>query len=77
MITGHSPGWTTTTTLPTMAGGTIMRDLFDFAEPRGLLGRVAERLVLTRYLGRFLEARNQAIKAAAECDAWRRFVPAV
>jgi ligand-binding SRPBCC domain-containing protein len=57
-------------------GGTIMRDLFDFAAPLGLLGQVAERLVLTRYLGRFLRARNQAIKAAAESDAWRRFVPA-
>jgi ligand-binding SRPBCC domain-containing protein len=56
-------------------GGTIMRDVFDFAAPLGPLGRAAERVVLTRYLRAFLEARNQAIKAAAESEAWRRFVP--
>jgi ligand-binding SRPBCC domain-containing protein len=56
-------------------GGTVMRDVFDFAAPLGLLGRVAERLVLTRYLCRFLEARNREIKVIAESDAWRRFVP--
>src|SRR5215510_9546430 len=41
-------------------GGTVMRDVFDFAAPFGLLGRVAGRLVLTEYLRRFLEARNRA-----------------
>jgi ligand-binding SRPBCC domain-containing protein len=56
-------------------GGTVMRDVFDFAAPLGPLGRAAERLILTRYLARFLEARNREIKAMAESDAWRRFVP--
>jgi ligand-binding SRPBCC domain-containing protein len=55
-------------------GGTIMRDVFEFAAPCGVLGLVAERLVLTRYLRRFLTARNRAIKAAAESDAWKDFV---
>ncbi len=57
-------------------GGTVMRDLFDFAAPFGVLGWVAEGLILTRYLRRFLEARNREIKVVAESDAWRRFVPA-
>jgi hypothetical protein len=52
-----------------------MRDVFDFAAPFGPLGRAAERVVLTRYLRAFLEARNRVIKTAAESDAWRRFVP--
>src|SRR6266436_6455565 len=56
-------------------GGTVMRDLFDFAAPFGVLGWVAERLILTRYLRRFLEARNREIKVVAESDAWRQFVP--
>lgn len=56
-------------------GATIMRDVFDFTAPLGLLGRVAERLVLTWYLRRFLEARNREIKTIAESDAWRRFIP--
>ncbi len=55
-------------------GGTIMRDVFEFAAPCGVLGLVAERLVLNRYLRRFLTARNRAIKAAAESDAWKDFV---
>ncbi len=55
-------------------GGTVMRDLFDFAAPFGVLGWVAERLILTRYLRRFLEARNREIKVVAESDAWRQFV---
>ena len=56
-------------------GGTVMRDLFDFAAPFGALGWVAERLILTRYLSRSLEARNREIKLVAESDAWRQFVP--
>ena len=52
-----------------------MRDVFAFAAPFGVLGRVAERLILTRYLRRFLEARNREIKVVAESDAWRQFVP--
>ncbi len=58
-------------------GGTVMRDLFEFAAPFGVLGWAAERLVLTRYLRRFLEARNREIKTVAESDAWTRFVSAV
>ena len=55
-------------------GGTIMRDVLDFAAPLGPLGRLAERVVLIRYLRGFLEARNRAIKAAAESDVWKRFL---
>jgi ligand-binding SRPBCC domain-containing protein len=55
-------------------GGTVMRDVFEFAAPLGVLGRVAERVVLTRYLRRLLEVRNREIKAIAESDAWKRFV---
>ena len=56
-------------------GGTVMRDVLDYAAPLGPLGRLAERLFLTAYLRRFLTARNRALKAVAESDAeWRRFV---
>ena len=56
-------------------GGTVLRDRFRFAAPLGPLGRIAERLLLRRYMTRFLEARNAAIKHIAESDEWRRFVP--
>lgn len=60
----------------TWRGRTLMRDVFDYTAPLGPLGRVAERLVLTRYLTRLLEARNREITLAAESEAWRQFVPA-
>jgi ligand-binding SRPBCC domain-containing protein len=50
---------------------TEMRDVFDFETPLGPLGRLADALVLGRYLRRFLERRNEEIKRVAESDAWK------
>ena len=47
-------------------GSTVMRDVFDYAAPLGPLGWIAERLFLTAYMRRFLEARNDVLKAVAE-----------
>ena len=47
-------------------GGTAMTDVLAFAAPLGILGRIAEVLVLRRYLTRLLEARANVIKEAAE-----------
>jgi len=58
----------------TLDGGTIMRDIFDYRAPLGLLGRIAERLVLDRYLRRFLIDRNALIKEAAESAEWKRYL---
>lgn len=52
-------------------GGTLMLDLFDYAAPLGALGRLAERLVLDRYLRRLLVERARVIKTAAESPATR------
>ena len=51
--------------------GTVMVDTFTYAAPLGPLGRLAERLVLDRYLTRLLTSRNAVIKAYAESDRWR------
>jgi ligand-binding SRPBCC domain-containing protein len=56
-------------------GGTLMRDVFDFSAPLGFLGRLAESLWMTRHFRSFLEVRNRELKALAESDAWRQFVP--
>jgi ligand-binding SRPBCC domain-containing protein len=58
-----------------VAGGTEMRDVLRFAAPLGPLGRLAETLVLRRYMTRFLDARNAALKQLAESDAWRDLLP--
>ncbi len=46
-----------------------MLDLFDYAAPLGPLGRLAERLVLDRYLRRLLVERARVIKTVAESTA--------
>jgi ligand-binding SRPBCC domain-containing protein len=55
--------------------GTVMRDEFTFESPFGLLGRIVDRLFLSRYLRAFLAERNRVIKAAAETDDWKRYLP--
>jgi ligand-binding SRPBCC domain-containing protein len=46
--------------------GTLMIDQFTFRAPFGLLGRVIETLVLTRYMKNLLLTRNTYLKQAAE-----------
>ena len=53
---------------------TTMRDVFDFQSPLGILGRIADYLVLTRYLRHFLTTRNATIKEAAETDEWQYYL---
>lgn len=53
---------------------TEMRDVFDFASPLGPLGRLADALMLTKYMQRFLEERNRVLQQVAESDEWRTFV---
>jgi ligand-binding SRPBCC domain-containing protein len=47
-------------------GGTLMSDVIEFSAPLGLLGRMAERVVLSRYLLRLIRTRNDFIKEHAE-----------
>ena len=53
---------------------TVMRDVFDFQSPLGILGRIADYLFLTRYMKRLLINRNTLIKMTAETDQWRRYL---
>jgi ligand-binding SRPBCC domain-containing protein len=53
---------------------TVMRDVFDFQSPFGILGRIADRLFLIEYMRRFLLTRNALIKTVAETDEWRRYL---
>jgi len=54
---------------------TVMRDVFDFEAPFGILGRIADRLFLTDYMRRFLLKRNALIRTVAETEQWRRYLP--
>lgn len=53
---------------------TVMRDVFDFQSPFGILGRAADRLFLTDYMRRFLLTRCTLIKTVAESEQWRRYL---
>lgn len=55
-------------------GKTVMTDRFEFVAPLGFLGRLVERLFLTRYMTRLVEERNAVLKQLAESEAWRRYL---
>ncbi|HEU5198455.1 MAG TPA: SRPBCC family protein [Ktedonobacterales bacterium] len=46
--------------------GTLMIDIFTFRAPLSILGKLAEMLVLTRYMKRLLLTRNRYLKDIAE-----------
>lgn len=48
--------------------GTLMEDVFSFTAPFGRPGRLVERFLLTRYMRKFLEQRNQVIQLFCETD---------
>lgn len=47
-------------------GYTVMRDVFTFESPLGVLGKVFNCLILSRYMIKLLKTRNQVIKQVAE-----------
>ncbi|MGE0635834.1 MAG: cell division protein [Bacteroidia bacterium] len=53
---------------------TIMTDDFQFESPLGILGSIANKLVLTKYLTELLSERNKMIKEFAEGERWREVV---
>lgn len=52
---------------------TIMTDDFQFESPAGILGKLADRLILTSYLKNLLTKRNNAIKKLAE-SGWEKIL---
>jgi len=54
--------------------GTRMIDVFDFASPLGPLGKLADWLVLARYMRRLVHERALSIKRAAESEEWRELL---
>jgi len=55
-------------------GSTIMKDVMVFSAPLGVMGRMAEILLLQRHMKDLLERRNRKIKVAAEREEWRQFI---
>lgn len=49
----------------------IMKDIFEFESPGGILGRLFNKLILTKYLTKFLNDRNNLIKDFAETEKYK------
>jgi ligand-binding SRPBCC domain-containing protein len=57
-----------------MNDGTRMREEVRFVAPMGRVGRVAERVLLRRYLLRMLKRRSTVLKWVAESQEWHRYL---
>lgn len=49
-------------------GKVTMTDVFDYTAPLGILGKMADKLFLKRYMTYFLHLRNETIKTYAESN---------
>jgi ligand-binding SRPBCC domain-containing protein len=54
----------------------LMKDIFEYRVPYGILGFLFNKLVLTRYMTNLLLKRNQTIKEFAEEGKWKTILPA-
>ena len=55
--------------------GTMMKDIFNFESPLGILGKLANTLFLKSYMTNFLKNRNEIIKEFAESGRWKELLP--
>jgi len=53
---------------------TLIKDVFDYNSPLGILGWIADALFVEKHLREMLRERNQLIKRIAESDDWRKFL---
>ena len=54
--------------------GTLMIDYMHYELPYGIIGRVADRVYLNKYLVRLLETRNDALRKVAESEGWKQYL---
>lgn len=50
--------------------GTLMTDIFEYRSPFGVLGRLADKIFLNKYMSDLLAERNRIVKQFAESDQW-------
>ena len=50
---------------------TLMKDVFEFESPAGIIGQIFNWLVLKRYLKELLVKRNRMIREVAESEQWK------
>jgi len=55
-------------------GGTLMIDFFDYKSPFGILGKIADKLFLKKYMTGLLSERNRVVKQFAESERWKDII---
>lgn len=53
---------------------TLMRDVFDYDSPFGILGTIADKVFLERYMRNLLTQRNKVLKEIAEGQDWQKYL---
>ena len=51
--------------------GTLMKDIFTYQSPSGILGKLADYLFLKKYMTNLLLERNAVIKEFVESNKWK------
>lgn len=54
--------------------GTLMIDIFDYESPFGIVGQIADKLFLKKYMKNLLNKRNLVIKDFAESEKWKDII---
>lgn len=57
-----------------LENGTKMIDIFEFKSPLGILGRLAKRIFLKKYMTHLLLTRNKELKTTAEGSSWKEIL---
>lgn len=52
----------------------IMKDIFEFQSPFGIIGNLFNYLILTNYMKKLLDERNKIIKNFAETEKWKEIL---
>ncbi len=58
-------------------GITLMADFFDYKSPFGILGQIADKVFLRKYMTTLLTERNRIVKEYAESGRWKEVMGCV
>ena len=53
---------------------TLMTDIFNYKSPLGILGKLADKLFVKKYMTELLKERNLVIKEYAESNKWKKIL---
>ena len=52
----------------------LMKDIFRYQSPFGVVGKLADKIIVTGYLGKLLTNRNIILKEYAETGKWKEIL---